>query len=286
MAVDGDGAEAPVWLISGCSTGIGREIAEAALEAGDRVVVTARRPETVADFVERYPERALAVALDVTDGEQIASAVRAAEERFGRIDVLVNNAGYGYVSAVEEGVDADVRRMFDTNFFGAIELIKAVLPGMRARRDGYVLNMSSMTGLVSNPGNVYYSASKFALESLTEGLAKELAPLGIRVSAVEPGVFRTDWSSRSMQESEPTIADYEATIGIRREMIRNASGGEPGDPRKVGEACVMLSRLESPPLRLLLGGDVLAATRAKLAEFQASLDEWEAVTLDVGFPEE
>ena len=176
--------------------------------------------------------------------------------------------------------------MFDTNFFGAIDMIKAVLPGMRARKHGYIVNISSMTGLVSNPGNVYYSASKFALESLSEGLSKELAPLGLRVSLVEPGLFRTDWSSRSMQESEPTIADYEATIGVRRELIRSSSGGEPGDPRRVGDAVLMLSRLEKPPLRLLLGGDVLGATRAKLADFQASMDEWEAVTLDVGFPDE
>ncbi len=176
--------------------------------------------------------------------------------------------------------------MFDTNLFGAIALIKAALPGMRAKRSGYIVNISSMTGLVSNPGNVYYSASKFAMESLTEGLAKELAPLGIRVSAVEPGLFRTDWSSRSMFESPETIEDYKDTIGVRRDLIRNSSGGEPGDPRKVGDALVMLSRLADPPLRLLLGRDVLGATRAKLADFQTSLDEWEAVTLDVGFPDE
>lgn len=277
--------ETTVWLITGCSTGIGREIARAVLEAGERVAVTARKPESVADLVEEFPDQALALALDVTNDAQIAAAVAATESAFGRLDVLVNNAGYGYVSAVEEGVDEDVRKMFDTNFFGAIAMIKAVLPGMRARKHGYIINISSMTGLVSNPGNVYYSASKFALESLSEGLRKELAPLGLRVSAVEPGLFRTDWSSRSMHESKPSISDYEATIGVRRELIRSSSGGEPGDPRKVGEAVLMLSRLESPPLRLLLGSDVLGANRAKLAEFQASMDEWEAVTLDVGFPE-
>ncbi len=278
--------DGPVWLITGCSTGIGREIARAALEGGERVAVTARRPETVADLVDAFPGQAIALALDVTDPAQVRASVADTEAAFGRLDVLVNNAGYGYVSAVEEGVDEDVRKMFDTNFFGAIDMIKAVLPGMRARKRGYIVNISSMTGLVSNPGNVYYSTSKFALESLTEGLAKELAPLGLRVSAIEPGLFRTDWSSRSMQESEPTIADYQATIGVRRELIRSSSGGEPGDPRRVGDAVLMLSRMEKPPLRLLLGGDVLAATRAKLAEFQASLDEWEAVTLDVGFPDE
>jgi NAD(P)-dependent dehydrogenase (short-subunit alcohol dehydrogenase family) len=279
------GSESPVWLITGCSTGIGREIARAALEGGERVAVTARNPASVEDLVAAYPGQAIALALDVNDQSQIDAAVRDTEAAFGRVDVLVNNAGYGYVSAVEEGVDDDVRRMFDTNFFGAIATIKAVLPGMRARKSGYIVNISSMTGLVSNPGNVYYSASKFALESLSEGLAKELAPLGLRVSVVEPGLFRTDWSSRSMQESEPTISDYEETIGVRRELIRSSAGGEPGDPRRVGDAILMLSRLESPPLRLLLGGDVLAATRAKLADFEASLKEWEAVTLDVGFPE-
>ena len=276
----------PVWLITGCSTGIGREIARVALEGGQRVAVTARKPESVADLVTEFPDQAIAMALDVTDAAQIDAAVRETESTFGRLDILVNNAGYGYVSAVEEGVDEDVRKMFDTNFFGAIAMIKAVLPGMRARKEGYIINISSMTGLVSNPGNVYYSSSKFALESLSEGLAKELAPLGLRVSVVEPGLFRTDWSSRSMQESKPSISDYEATIGVRRELIRSSAGGEPGNPRKVGEAILMLSQLETPPLRLLLGSDVLGATRAKLADFQASMDEWEAVTLDVGFPED
>jgi len=276
----------PVWLITGCSTGIGREIARAALEGGERVAVTARKPESVGDLVAEFPNQAIALPLDVTDQAQIDAAVTATESAFGRLDILVNNAGYGYVSAVEEGVDEDVRRMFDTNFFGAIAMIKAVLPGMRARKDGYIVNISSVTGLVSNPGNVYYSSSKFALESLSEGLSKELAPLGLRVSVVEPGLFRTDWSSRSMHESEPTISDYEATIGVRRELIRSTAGGEPGNPRKVGDAILMLSRLEAPPLRLLLGGDVLAAARAKLVDFQASMDEWEAVTLDVGFPDD
>lgn len=276
----------PVWLISGCSTGIGREIADVALAAGERVVVTARKVEAVEDFVRAYPETALALPLDVTQADQVRAVVGAAEERFGRVDVLVNNAGYGYVSSVEEGVDEDVRRMFDTNFFGAIDLIKAVLPGMRARRSGFIANISSMTGLVSNPANVYYSSSKFALESLSEGLAKEVIPFGIRVTAIEPGLFRTDWSSRSMQESPTSIPDYEPTIGVRREMIRNSSGGEPGDPRKVGEATLMLSRLESPPVRIVLGADVLGAIRQKLTDWQASLDEWESVSLDVGFPED
>ena len=271
-----------VWLITGCSTGIGREIARAALEAGDRVGVSARDPAAVEALVAEAPDRALAVALDVTRPDQVRAAVAATEARFGRIDVLVNNAGYGYVSSVEEGVDADVRRMFDTNFFGAIELIKAVLPGMRAQGSGLIVNMSSVTGYVARPGNVYYSTSKFALESLSEGLAEELAPFGIRVSAVAPGVFRTDWNARSMQESPETIDDYAPTVGERRALLRAGPKGFGGDPRKVGDAVVMLSRLESPPLRLLLGADAIAAARGKIDALAETIERWEAYGVAAG----
>lgn len=271
-----------VWLISGCSTGIGREIARAALEAGDHVGVSARNPAVVEDLVAEFPEQAVAVALDVTDPAQVRAAVAATEARFGRIDVLVNNAGYGYVSSIEEGDEADVRRMFDTNFFGAIDLIKATLPGMRARRDGLIVNVSSVTGYVSMPGNIYYSTSKFALESLSEGLARELGPLGIRVSAVAPGVFRTDWNARSMHESEETIADYAPTVGERRKLLRTTPEGFGGDARKVGEALVMLSRLETPPVHLLLGADAVGAARGKIADLSASIDEWETYGVAAG----
>ncbi len=282
MAITGNNASA--WLVTGCSTGIGREIAIAALAKGHRVAVTARRPAAVEDIVARFPDRAVALALDVTNAGQVAHAVSETERVFGAIDVLVNNAGYGYMAAVEEGDDDDVRRMFDTNYFGVVDLIKAVLPGMRRRRRGHIINISSMTGLVSNPPNVYYSSSKFALESLTEGLAKELAPFGIRVSAIEPGAFRTDWGTRSMQETSRPIDDYDDTVGARRAMIRAIGGSLPGDPRKVGAAAVMISELEDPPLRLLLGKDVLAATREKLHAMLESIAEWEPVTLDVDFP--
>jgi NAD(P)-dependent dehydrogenase (short-subunit alcohol dehydrogenase family) len=281
VAVTGNSS---AWLITGCSTGIGREIALAALAKGHRVAVTARRPAAIDDIIGRYPDRAVALALDVTDAEQIAQVVSETERTFGAIDVLVNNAGYGYMAAVEEGDDGDVRRMFDTNYFGVVDLIKAVLPGMRRRRRGHVINISSMTGLVSNPPNVYYSSSKFALESLTEGLAKELAPFGIRVSAIEPGAFRTDWATRSMQETSHPIEDYNDTVGARREIIKAIGGSLPGDPRKVGAAAVMLTELENPPLRLLLGKDVLAATRERLHAMLESIAEWEPVTVDVDFP--
>lgn len=272
------------WLITGCSTGIGREIARAALEAGHSVVVTARRAESVADFADQFGDRAVTAALDVTDKAQIAGAVRAATEAFGGIDVLVNNAGNGYLSAIEEGEDEQVRKLFDTNYFGVVDTIKAVLPGMRARRAGHIINISSMTGLVANPPNAYYSSTKFALEALTEALAQEVKPFGIKVTAIEPGAFRTDWAARSMWESATPISDYDGTVGSRKTMIKEFANHLPGDPRKVAEAVLMIASIDDPPLRLLLGRDVLKAVRDKLAAFSASIDEWEAVTKDVEFP--
>ena len=272
------------WLITGCSTGIGREIARAALEAGHSVVVTARRRETVAVVVDTFGDRAVAVALDVTDKEQIAAAVAAADDAFGGVDVLVNNAGYGYMSAVEEGDDAEVRKLFDTNYFGVVDTIKAVLPAMRVRKSGHIVNISSMTGLVANPPNAYYSSTKFALEALTEALAQEVGPLGIKVTAIEPGAFRTDWARRSMQESSTPIGDYDDGVGTRKTLIKEFADHLPGDPRKVAEAVLTVTALEEPPLRLLLGRDVLKALRDKIAALSASIDEWEAVTKDVNFP--
>jgi len=274
---------ARAWLVTGCSSGIGREIARAALAKGQRVAVTARNPDTVADLVTDHPDAAVALALDVTDRAQIARAVAATEEAFGAIDVLVNNAGYGYMAAVEEGEDDEVRAMFDTNYFGVVDLIKAALPGMRARGRGHIINISSMTGLVANPPNVYYSGSKFALESLTEGLAKEVADFGVRVTAVEPGAIRTDWSARSMKEARDPMPAYEPVVGPRKALIKAAGPRFPGDPRRVADAVVMVSELEDPPLHLLLGRDVYQAFTAKLKALQESVEEWKHVTLDVDF---
>lgn len=271
------------WLVTGCSTGFGREIAHAALEAGHSVVVTARRAEAVREFAEKFGERAVPVALDVTDAGQIAAAVTAADEAFGGIDVLVNNAGHGYLSAVEEGEDAEVRKLFEVNYFGAVNMIKAVLPAMRERGNGHVVNISSMTGLVANPPNAYYSSTKFALEAVTEALAAEVRPLGIKVTAIEPGAFRTDWATRSMKESGTPIADY-ADVKARKDLIKQFAEHLPGDPRKVAEAVLLVTALDEPPLRLLLGRDVLKAMRDKIAALSASIDEWEAVTKDVNFP--
>lgn len=272
------------WLITGCSSGIGRHVALTALARGHEVAVTARDPSAVEDIVAKHPDRAIALALDVTKRDQVAHAVRETEGAFGGIDVLLNNAGYGYMAAVEEGEDEEVRAMFDTNYFGAVDMIKAALPGMRRRGHGHIINMSSMTGLVSNPPNVYYSSSKFALESLSEGLAKELAPFGIRVTAVEPGAARTDWSTRSMRETRRPIAAYADTVGARKDMIKAAGSRFPGDPQRVAEAVLMLTELEDPPLHLLLGRDVYAAYREKLAGLTQSVEDWKAVTLDIDFP--
>ncbi len=271
------------WLITGCSTGFGREIARAALEAGHSVVVTARRTAAVQDLAEQFGDQALPVALDVTDAGQIAAAVATAEKAFGGIDVLVNNAGHGYLSAVEEGEDTEVRKLFDVNYFGAVDMIKAVLPAMRTRGSGHIINISSMTGLVANPPNAYYSSTKFALEAVTEALATEVRPLGIKVTAIEPGAFRTDWATRSMKESEAPITDY-ADVAARKDLIKQFADHLPGDPRKVAEAVLMVTTLDEPPLRLLLGRDVLKAMRDKIAALSASIDEWEAVTKDVNFP--
>ncbi|UDY34993.1 oxidoreductase [Dermatobacter hominis] len=264
------------WLITGCSTGIGRAIAVAALDAGHSVVVTARRPEAVQDLVDAHPDRAVAVALDVTDRGQIERAVALAVDTFGGLDVLVNNAGYGYLSAVEEGDDAEVRALFDTNFFGVVDVIKAVLPTMRAQGSGRIVNVSSMTGIVTNPPNTYYSATKHAVEALTEGLSKEVGPLGIKVSAIEPGAFQTDYLTRSMH-----VADSDEAYGHvteRKELMQAFAEHLPGDPAKLAGAVLQLTELDDPPLRLLLGNDVLHAYREKAAAWSASVDEWEPLT--------
>lgn len=272
------------WLITGCSTGIGREIAREALEAGHQVVVTARKVEAVQDFVADFGDLAVAVPLDVTDKSQITAAVAATQDAFGGIDVLVNNAGYGYLAAVEEGESSEIRALFDTNYFSVVDAIQAVLPGMRAQGSGHIINISSMTGLVANPPNAFYSSTKFALEALTEALAKEVAAFGIKVTAVEPGAFRTDWAKRSMHESSNPIEAYADDVAVRKDLIKQFADHLPGDPRKVAEAVVMLTGLEEPPLRLLLGHDVLKAVREKIADLTASIDAWEAVTKDVNFP--
>jgi NAD(P)-dependent dehydrogenase (short-subunit alcohol dehydrogenase family) len=273
-----------VWLITGCSSGFGRELARVLLGRGQQVVVTARKPATLAEFSAN--PNALVVQLDVTHAKEIAECVRQAEARFGRIDVLVNNAGFGYLSAVEEGEDDEVRAMFETNFFGLTTMTKAVLPGMRKRRSGFIVNISSMAGLVGFPGVGYYNATKFAVEGLSEALAKEAAPLGIKVVIVEPGPFRTEWAGTGLKTPARAIADYADTAGARRDNIQNYSGKQPGDPVRAVEAIITAVESPEPPLHLVLGRPAYDGISAKIKELSAEVEKWRDVTLGADFPKE
>ena len=278
-------SETKVWLITGCSSGFGREIALSALASGEKVGVSARNIQSISDICDRYPNTAIPITLDVTNKKQRRSAINNLKNRFGRIDVLVNNAGYGYLSAVEEGEDIEVLKLFETNFFGALSLTKMVLPLMRAQKSGRIINNSSQAGLMANPGTGYYSATKYALEGLMEALAKEVAQFNIFVTSIEPGAFRTDWSGRSMRRSNIEINDYEDSVKNRLNMISDIDGKQPGDPERAAKIILQLSKHPSPPTQLLLGAGVLASYREKLDKMKTSLKQWEEVTLSADFPE-
>jgi NAD(P)-dependent dehydrogenase (short-subunit alcohol dehydrogenase family) len=271
------------WLITGCSSGLGRALAEAVIGAGHNAVVTARNVTSVADLSDASPERVLAIALDVTKPEQVASAVQQAEQRFGGVDVLVNNAGYGYRSAVEEGDDADIRALFETHFFGTVAMIKAVLPGMRGRRSGAVVNISSIGAQLAAVGSGYYAAAKAAIEGLSGALRGELAPLGISVTVVEPGAFRTDFAGRSLAQSATVIDDYAATAGQRRKEHDTMHGNQPGDPTKAGAAIMAAVESAEPPAFLLLGTDALALYRYVADGRTTEIANWERLTTSTDF---
>jgi NAD(P)-dependent dehydrogenase (short-subunit alcohol dehydrogenase family) len=266
------------WLITGCSTGLGRAFAQAALDRGHDVVVTARDVAKVKDLADAHPSTALALALDVTDDDQVTSAVRAAEDRFGSVDVLVNNAGYGYRAAVEEGEDDAVRQLFDTHVPGTVRTIKAVLPGMLARRAGTIVNLSSIGARISPAGSGYYAAAKAAVEALTLSLRKEVAPLGLTAMVVEPGAFRTDFAGRSLTQAAEPIDDYAETAGRRRKEHDTVHGTQPGDPAKA--AAVLLDAVESgdAPYMLLLGNDASDGFRSALDALREEVDAWQDVS--------
>lgn len=282
MALDTDAP--PVWLITGCSTGLGRALAMRVLEYGHRAIVTAREPASVDDIVALHTRNSLALALDVNRPDQIAQAIAGAHARFGRIDVLVNNAGYGYLAAVEEGEDAQIRALFEANFFGLVAVTQQVLPGMRKRRCGHILNITSVGGLIGNPGSGFYNATKFAVEGLSQALAKEVNPLGIHVTAIEPGPFRTDWAGRSLKRSARQIDDYAPTVHARIADVASNSGAQPGDPVRAAAAIIKVVESPRPPGNLVLGKNGLGRLRKKLGQFTSSLDEWEQVTLNADFP--
>jgi NAD(P)-dependent dehydrogenase (short-subunit alcohol dehydrogenase family) len=270
------------WLITGCSSGLGKALAQAVLETGQNVVMTARDPSTLNALAERFPNAAVS-ALDVTNKAEVAGAVRLAQERFGGVDMLVNNAGYGYRAAVEEADDEDVKALLATNFFGPVFMIKAVLPGMRAKRKGTIINVSSIAGRLAAPGSGFYSASKFALEGMSNALLKEVGPLGIRVMVVEPGAFRTDFAGRSLHQSGVAIADYADTAGRRRKENDQTHGTQPGDPVRAARAIVEVVNKDKVPFRLLLGSDAVRLVGAELDTQRQELEDWKGISLGTDF---
>lgn len=274
----------PVWFITGCSTGFGREMADLLLAGGNRVVATARNPAALSDFVSAYPETCLALKLDVTSGSDIAEAVEKAQLHFGAIDILVNNAGYGYLTSIEDGIEADYRAMFETNLFGAINLTRAVLPGMRQRRRGHIINLSSVGGFAGMPSSGFYSATKFGLEGFSEALAAEAGPLGISVTIVEPSAFETDFSGRSLRMTESIRDDYRPSIGAVFDSMGSGSR-KKGDPRRGAQAIIDMVRMENPPLRLPLGSAAIGLARMKVESFTRDIDAGEAVARAADFPD-
>ena len=278
-------SNAPVWLITGCSTGFGRELAQAVLAHGHRAVVTARDPKSVTDIVAGHDDQAIALQLDVTRQQDVDAAVRQAEQRFGRIDVLVNNAGIGYFGALEESDEAEVRRMFEINVFGLARMTRAVLPGMRKRRKGHIVNIASIGGIRAFPALSFYNATKFAVVGLSESLSLEVAPLGIKVTVVEPSGFRTDWAGRSANDAPTPIADYAETAGKNHDTIRGYSGKQPGDPKRAAAAIIKAVESPNPPLNLLLGKAALKGARWKLDAMKKDFDAWADTTEGADFPD-
>ena len=273
-----------VWLITGCSTGFGRALATEVLRLGYKAGVAARNIEDVEDIIRDYPETAIAITLDVTNGTQISDAVKQITEIFGRVDVLVNNAGIGYFGSAEESDDAETRRMFDINFFGLADMTKAILPIMRKQRSGHILNVASIGGLVGYPALSYYNATKFAVDGFSEALCKEVAPLGIKVTIIAPSGFRTDWAGRSANEAKAEIEDYKTTAGQNQQTIRGYSGSQPGDPVKAAQAIIQAVEAENPPLRLLLGAAALKNARLKLDELKKDYDAWAETSVGADSP--
>ena len=272
-----------VWFITGSNSGFGLSLTKAVLEKGDCVVATTRHPEQIKDLIEQYSDIAKAVTLDITKADEISSAIDTALATFGRIDVLVNNAGFGTLGAVEEIEDEQVRKQFEVNCFGTLSLTKALLPHFRQRKSGHILNVSSVGGFTAFPGTGIYCATKFAIEGYSEALAKEIAPLGIKLTLVEPGAFRTEFAGDSLATPENQIDDYESTAHKFVKMQEQSSGEQPGDPDKAAQAMIKVVESDNPPMRLVLGEDALEATRKKIESFQKELDEWEKVTLSTSF---
>ncbi|BEO86262.1 oxidoreductase [Serratia marcescens] len=271
-------ASAKTILITGVSSGFGQALAREALAVGHRVVGTVRNSEALQVFAALDTQRAFGYLLDVTDDERIDEVVGEIESAIGPIDVLVNNAGYGHEGILEESPLAELRRQFDVNVFGAVAMIKAVLPGMRQRRRGHIINITSMGSFITLPGISYYCGSKFALEGISETLSKELAPFNLHVTAVAPGSFRTDWAGRSMVRSPRRLPDYDALFEPVRQARQEKSGKQLGDPVKAAHAMLALIESGNPPTHLLLGSDALSLVRQKLEALGKEIEQWEKLT--------
>jgi NAD(P)-dependent dehydrogenase (short-subunit alcohol dehydrogenase family) len=274
-----------VWLITGTSTGFGRALAEAVVARGDRLVAAVRRPETAEDLRRADPDRVRVVQCDVTNFEQVTAAVDTAVGDFGRLDVLVNNAGYGLLAGIEEATDDQIRTQFEVNTFGVFGATRAALPVFRRQRSGHVIMMSSIAGQLGMPGLGYYDASKFAVEGFAEALAGEGQAIGLTVTILEPGNFRTNWAGASMTRSEP-IAEYEPAIGPTRELFAGLDGNQPGDPAKVAAAIIRMIDEPEPPLRLVMGADALEFIGGKIEKQTAEMKAWEQVSKDSDFDDQ
>lgn len=271
------------WLITGCSSGLGAGIAQAVLEAKDRAVITARNTDMIRHFARQYPDTAMVLPLDVTKPESIELALAEVERRWGSIDVLVNNAGYGYRAAIEEGEPEEVARQFSTNLFGPIALMKKVLPQMRKQGSGVIFNVSSLAANAAYPGSGYYAASKAALASVTEALSRETRHMGIKVIDVEPGSFRTHFFDTSMRGTVSKIEDYEKTVGERRKENIVNLGDQPGDPYRAGKVLVELAHSEKTPRRIMLGSDAVKAVTTILTNRLKEVEEWTPVSRRTDF---
>ena len=272
-----------IFLITGISSGFGRAFASAALSAGHTVVGTVREETACGNFESERPGFAKAVVLDVTDFDAIEPKVAEIERTIGPVSVLVNNAGYGHEGTIEESPLAELRHQFDVNVFGAVAMMKAVLPFMRERRTGHIINITSMGGYITLPGISYYCGSKFALEAISETLSKEVKDFGIRVTAVAPGQFRTDWAGRSMMRSKRIISDYDGLMNPLRKARQEKSGKQPGDPAKAAQVLLKIIEHQNPPTRLLLGNDALKLVREKLETLNTEFALWEQMTRSTDF---
>ncbi|EJL85310.1 short-chain dehydrogenase [Pantoea sp. RIT-PI-b] len=276
-------ATTPVWFISGCSTGFGRELAQQAIARGFHTVVTARDAAKVQDLVTGH-DNAIALALDVTDQASIEQAVSAAIDKFGGVDVLVNNAGYGYQSSVEEGEEKEIRAQFDANVFGLFALTRAVLPAMRKARSGHIINITSVAGFIGFASSGYYSASKHAVEGWSDSLALETAPLGIHVTCVEPGPFRTDWAGRSLHQTPSKLPEYAETAAARMKSTSEYSGTQAGDPARAATAMIAITEHANPPRHLVMGAWGYDAVTEKLKERLTQIEAWKQTSIDTDFP--